>query len=62
MDAGDIVLRDISRGLIDFHCRGDDGVIYFLCWLRDEDDLEWWHLPEEGFAGRKRLPRVPYDF
>ncbi len=59
LEANDIVLRDTDRGLIDFHARGEDGVVYFLCWLREEDDLEWWHLPEEGFAGRKRLPREP---
>ncbi len=54
---GDIVLRDPERGLIDFHAQGPDGVVYLLCWQLGEDDLAWWHLPEEGFAGRKRLPR-----
>jgi Uncharacterized conserved protein (DUF2203) len=55
--AGDIVLRDAEAGLVDFHARDDDGVVYLLCWRADEDDLGWWHLPEEGFAGRKPLPR-----
>ena len=54
---GDIVLRDPERGLIDFHARGTDGVVYLLCWQLGEDELGWWHLPEEGFAGRKPLPR-----
>jgi len=53
----DIVLRDPSVGLIDFHARGPDGVVYLLCWRLDEPDLAWWHLPEDGFAGRKPLPR-----
>jgi hypothetical protein len=57
IEDGDIILRDPSTGLIDFHARGDDGVVYFLCWRIDEDELAWWHLPEEGFAGRKPLPR-----
>jgi hypothetical protein len=56
---GDIILRDPEIGLIDFHARGADGVVYYLCWRADEDDLAWWHLPEEGFAGRKPLPRDP---
>ena len=56
---GDIVLRDPDSGLIDFHARGDDGVVYYLCWRLGEDDLAWWHLPEEGFPGRKPLPREP---
>jgi hypothetical protein len=59
IEAGDIVMRDPSTGLIDFHAKGADGVVYFLCWRLDEDDLGWWHLPEEGFAGRKPLPREP---
>ena len=57
LSVNDIVLRDPRRGLIDFHAQGRDGVVYFLCWRIGEDDLGWWHLPEEGFAGRKRLPR-----
>lgn len=56
---GDIILRDPRVGLIDFHARGPDGVDYLLCWRADEDDLGWWHLPEEGFPGRKPLPRDP---
>lgn len=57
LQAGDIILRDATQGLIDFHAQGDDGVVYYLCWRRGERELEWWHLPEEGFAGRKPLPR-----
>lgn len=55
---GDIVVRDPQTGLLDFHALGPDGVVYFLCWREDDDELAWWHLPEEGFAGRKPLPRV----
>lgn len=59
LQEGDIILRNVDTGLIDFHAEGADGVIYYLCWKLDEDELEWWHLPEEGFPGRKRLPRDP---
>jgi hypothetical protein len=59
LEAGDIILRDAEDGLIDFHARGKDGVVYLLCWKDPEPDLEWWHLPDEGFAGRKPLPRTP---
>ena len=55
--AGDIILRDAITGLIDFHAVGDDGVVYYLCWRLGEPDLAWWHLCEEGFPGRKPLPR-----
>jgi hypothetical protein len=56
---GDIIVRDPASGLIDFHALGADGVVYYLCWKSDDGDLAWWHLPDEGFAGRKPLPREP---
>jgi hypothetical protein len=55
-----IVLRDPETGLVDFPAITDKGVVYLLCWKRDEDDLGWWHFTEEGFAGRRHLP-VPRD-
>jgi len=58
LDALDIVLRDPRQGLVDFPSIRDGAEVY-LCWRLDEDDLAWWHLPEEGFAGRKPLPRTP---
>ena len=59
LEEGDIVLRDPATGLVDFHALGADGVVYLLCYRLDEDDLGWWHLPEDGFAGRRPLPRHP---
>ena len=58
MRAGDIILRDAVTGLLDFHAQGPDGVVYYLCWRRGEEELAWWHLPEDGFPGRKPLPRT----
>ncbi len=57
LQAGNIIFRDAMTGLLDFHAKGADGVVYFLCWRRGEAELAWWHLPEEGFPGRKPLPR-----
>ncbi len=54
-----IVLRDIERGLIDFPARAPSGRWYWLCWLAGEDAVEWWHWPEDGFAGRTRLDEPP---
>jgi hypothetical protein len=49
-----IQVKDISRGLIDFpSLRGDREI--FLCWEKDEDDIEFWHDLESGYAGRERL-------
>ena len=55
-----IILRDPSRGLIDFPSRAPSGRVVLLCWQHGEQDLTWWHLPEDGFAGRRPLP-VPPD-
>lgn len=50
-----IVLRDPARGLIDFPAVHLGRQIQ-LCWQLGEDDIGWWHFPEEGFAGRHPLP------
>jgi hypothetical protein len=48
-----VVLRDVSRGLVDFPAKTASGRWYWLCWLAGEDEVAWWHWPEEGFAGRR---------
>jgi hypothetical protein len=52
-DAG-VVVRDPDSGLIDFPSVRS-GELVFLCWQLGEDAVEWWHRPDEGFAGRKPL-------
>jgi len=53
LEAVDIVLRDIDRGLIDFPALRDGEEVY-LCWLiDDEDSIGFWHAPEAGFSGRR---------
>jgi hypothetical protein len=54
LEAVDIVLRDIERGLIDFPSIRDGEEVY-LCWLVDEDEIGYWHEPGAGFAGRRPL-------
>jgi hypothetical protein len=54
LEAVDIVLRDIDRGLIDFPALRDGEEVY-LCWLLDEDEIGFWHEPDAGFAGRRPL-------
>ena len=54
VDAG-IQLKDHARGLIDFPSMRE-GRIVLLCWqLGEPDEIEYWHDPEAGFAGRQRL-------
>jgi hypothetical protein len=53
-----IILRDPERGLIDFTAL-HNGREVLLCWQLGEDELAWWHFPEDGFAGRRPLPLPP---
>ncbi len=54
-----IILRDLEKGIVDFPGRHPSGRVVLLCWQWGEEDLGWWHLPEDGFAGRRPLPLPP---
>ena len=46
---------NFSIGLVDFPAI-IDGQEVFLCWRSDEDNIEYYHEIEAGYAGRKRIP------
>lgn len=48
---------DFSVGLVDFPAM-IDGETVFLCWRSDEKELAWYHRIEDGFQGRKPLPKA----
>jgi hypothetical protein len=50
----DILIKDAERGLIDFPAI-IGGREVFLCWEKDEEDIEFWHDLDTGYAGRERL-------
>ena len=50
----EIIIKDLGRGLIDFPAV-IGGKEVFLCWEKDEEDIEFWHDIDSGFAGRERL-------
>jgi hypothetical protein len=50
----EIVIKDLSRGLVDFPAL-IGGKEVFLCWEKDEDDVEFWHDIDSGYAGREPL-------
>ncbi len=50
----EIQIKELDRGLIDFPAILN-GKEVFLCWEQDEDDIEYWHDLESGYAGRERL-------
>ncbi len=49
-----IQVKDLHRGLLDFPALRE-GREVFLCWEKDEDDIEFWHDLETGYGGRERL-------
>lgn len=50
-----VLVKDLDEGLVDFPAlRGDEEVL--LCWRLGEEDIEFWHPADEGFAGRRPLP------
>jgi len=50
----EIQIKDLDRGLIDFPAV-IGGREVFLCWEQDEEDIEFWHDLDAGYAGRERL-------
>ncbi len=50
------VVKDIDLGLIDFPALREDRLVN-LCWKIDEQQIDFWHGMDEGFAARKPLNR-----
>ena len=50
----EIQIKDLERGLIDFPSLLG-GREVFLCWELEDDDIEFWHELDAGYAGRERL-------
>lgn len=50
----EIQIKDVDRGLIDFPAI-IAGREVFLCWEQDEEDIEYWHDLDTGYAGREKL-------
>ena len=50
----EIQVKDLDRGLIDFPSLRE-GKEVFLCWEQGEEDIDFWHDLESGYAGRERL-------
>jgi hypothetical protein len=47
--------KSLAPLLVDFHAE-IDGELILLCWLEGERELDWYHRPEFGFSGRRRIP------
>jgi hypothetical protein len=49
-----ILVRDLGQGLVDFPSLREGREVY-LCWLRGEERIAYWHDTNTGFAGREPL-------
>ena len=49
---GDV--KDLDLGLVDFPGRRE-GQEILLCWRLGEKRIQFWHTPDEGFAGRRPI-------
>jgi hypothetical protein len=47
-------VKDVQTGLVDFRAMRDGRAVY-LCWRLGEEDIEFWHELDAGFAGRQPL-------
>jgi hypothetical protein len=54
LQAMEIVLRDLERGLVDFPAMRDGREVY-LCWEEGESEVAFWHDAESGYGGREPL-------
>ena len=60
LEAEGIVLRQVEHGLVDFVWEGPGGEVRLLCYHVGEPDLEWWHRPEDGYAGRRPIADITW--
>ena len=57
IDAMGALLKGLDPGLVDFPHRTSDGDEVLLCWQEGEKEITHFHGVDEGFAGRKPLPK-----
>ena len=55
IDEAGAQVKSLEEGLLDFPARRGDQVV-LLCWRLGEDEIQYWHGTDEGFASRKPLP------
>ena len=54
LQAMEVVLRDLDRGLVDFPSIRDGHEVY-LCWEEGEAEIAFWHDIDSGYGGRRPL-------
>ncbi len=55
-----ILVKDIDKGIVDFLSKRQ-GKEVFLCWQYGEENIDYWHAIEDGFAGRQPIIEAEFD-
>ena len=50
----EVQVKDLERGLLDFPALMGTREV-FLCWEQGDEDIEFWHDLDAGYAGREHL-------
>jgi len=53
LEAG-VEVKGVEQGLLDFPTMIGGEPAYW-CWQSGEDEIDWWHPRDSGFAGRRRI-------
>lgn len=53
LDRG-IIVRSVEQGLVDFPSQREGREVY-LCWIRGETRIDFWHETDQGFVHRQPL-------
>jgi arsenite methyltransferase len=68
-EAAQVEVRELIRELEEIGCSYKDcdfpskidGEPVLLCWRSDEPFVAWYHAPDAGYAGRKRIPEHLFE-
>ncbi|MEJ2634395.1 MAG: DUF2203 domain-containing protein [Calditrichia bacterium] len=58
LDSAGILVNGLEEGLVDFPHIRKNGEEVHLCFKAGEETIKFWHVAEDGFAGRKPLDKL----
>jgi hypothetical protein len=55
LDMKGVFINNFVKGIVDFPHIRPDGEEVYLCWMKGEDSVRFWHRIPDGFMGRVPL-------
>ena len=59
LDRRGLLIKEFSKGVVDFPHIRPNGEEVYLCWSLDEPTVAFWHRIPEGFIGRMPVEENP---